>query len=135
MKDTGTKILLQVINILFLYNVTGTSYGVLVGLIILGCQDLITTFFPIFGLIKWYGFIAIGILIFNIKPFVKKEYVDPKMEKQLRYVREVVKEGNFSDKEKRMIWRKTINSIIIGPTETNTSCEDSSNNWNSNVSG
>lgn len=109
--DNLTKYLAQVINILFLYNVIGTCYGVLCGIVLLSVKDLIILLLPSIGLIKWYGFIAFGVLAFNIKPLVKKKYVDPKIEMQLKYVREMIAEANFSNAEKKQIWRDTIKSI------------------------
>lgn len=72
MKDIITALLLKILNILFLYNVLGTSYGCLVGLFLLSIQPLIVMFIPILGFIKWYGFITFGILIFNVKPMIRK---------------------------------------------------------------
>ena len=107
-----SKHILRGINILFLYNVTGTSYGVLVGLLLLSIQETIGTFLPVFNSIKWYGFIVFGILIFNIKPLIKHKYEDPSIETKMKYAREICKEANFSEKEVKMVYRKLINSIL-----------------------
>lgn len=111
MKNTTTALLLKTLNILFLYNVTGTAIGSLVGFFLLSLQQVIEMYIPFFGLIKWYGFVIFGILIFNVKPMVKKEYVDPRIETKLRYVREILEEADFSEKEKRAIWKKVIESV------------------------
>lgn len=102
----------RAINTLFLYNVLGTSYGILFGVFIISIQKVIAIYCPIFGLIEWYGFIAFGVLLFNIKPIVKKEYLDPDIEKQLVYIRQIIKEGNLTKAEERTIWRNAVNSII-----------------------
>lgn len=102
----------KAINTLFLYNVLGTSYGILLGVFLMSLQKVIATYFPIFGQIEWYGFMAFGVLLFNIKPIVKKEYLDPDIEKRLVYIRQIIKEGNFTKAEERTIWRNAVNSII-----------------------
>lgn len=111
-KDKITLVMSRAINILFLYNALGTSYGVLLGVVILAFQDFIASYFPPFGLIDWYGFIALGVLLFNIKPMVTKKYLDPDIEKQLVYIRQMLKEGKLTRLEERAIWRNAINSII-----------------------
>lgn len=103
--DNITKYLARVIDTLFLYNFKGTCSGILFGIFLLSVQDLLALFFPIIGLIKWYGFISFGVLLFNIKPLIKGKYVDPKIEIQLKYVREILNEGNFSNAEKKKIFR------------------------------
>ena len=109
--DNSTKYLSRAINILFLYNVIGTSCGLLVGIFLLSMQDVLSLLFPFIALIKGYGFIAFGVLLFNIKPLVKGKYTDPKIEIKLKYIREMLSEGNFSDSEQRKIWRDAITSI------------------------
>lgn len=111
MKDTATKIILQAINVLFLYNVQGTSYGILLGLFFLSLQDAFSIYASLIGSIKWYGFIVFGVLLFNIKPLISKTYINPKIEMHLKYVRETLNESNLSDKEKKLIWKETIQSI------------------------
>ncbi|RKI74797.1 hypothetical protein [uncultured Clostridium sp.] len=129
MKDTITRMLLKIVNILFLYNVLGTCYGCLFGLILLSLKAALATYIPIVALVEWYGFISFGILMFNIKPMVKKKYEDPKIEMQLKYLREILKEANLSDKEKRVYWRETINCILNISTE-NMNKTDKDNDFN-----
>ena len=117
MKDTITRILLKVLTILFIYNVQGTCYGCLFGLTLLSMKSVLAEFFPIIALIKWYGFITFGVLGFNIIPIIKKKYEDPVIETQLKYIREIMKESNLSDKEKRACWRKVIENILKTSSE------------------
>lgn len=112
MKDDISRILLKGINGLFLYNFVGTSLGCLVGLLLLSLQGLIAEYIPQIGLIKWYGFIVFGILLFNIPRFVTKKFVDPKIESKLRYLREIIKEANFSKMEAKAIWRNFLKTFI-----------------------
>lgn len=128
MKNTITYILSKTFKILFLYNVVGTSLGALVGIIFLSLQDMLATYCPAVGLVRGYGFIAFGILIFNIKPLSKKTYEDPKIELNLKYIREVIQEGNFSEKEKRAIWRKMIDSITNELLDDNNNDNQDDNN-------
>lgn len=123
-KDQLTYQLSRAINTLFLYNVLGTSYGVLLGVLIYSVQDLIALCFPVFGLIKWYGFIAFGVLLFNIKPIVKKKYIDPDIERKLVYIRQIIKTGNFTKAEERAMWRNVANSIIAEYSKTTNSKDD-----------
>ena len=57
MKDTITRMLLKIVNILFLYNVLGTCYGCLFGLILLSLKEALATYIYIVALVGWYGFI------------------------------------------------------------------------------
>lgn len=112
MKDTITRILLKILNSLFMYNIRGTCFGCLMGIILLSLQPVLETFFPVVGNIEWYGFIAFGVLMFNIKSMIKREYEDPRIEMQMKYLREMLKEGKLSDKEKRIYWREAIKCIL-----------------------
>lgn len=129
-KDDLTYQVSRAINILFLYNVIGTSYGVLLGVLVLSFQELLASILPPFGLIKWYGFIVLGVLIFNIKPIIKKKYIDPNIEKQLIYVRQLIKEGKLSAKEKKEIYRKLIITVIEGYNEKIEMTRDHSDSHN-----
>lgn len=95
-----------------MYNVVGTTYGALLGIFMLSIQDVIALYFPFVALIKWYGFITLGVLIFNIKPLVKRKYEEPKMEISLKYMREAIAQGNFSEKEIRQLWRDFIVTML-----------------------
>ena len=129
MKDTVTKIFIKVLNILFLYNIVGTTFGCLVGFLALSFQEAFALYFPLIGKIKWYGFISLGVLLFNIPPLVKKRYMDPEIEKRLKYTREILKEGAFTDKEKKLHWRRLMNTILKEWSEdtANTEHNDSDN--------
>lgn len=120
MLESIVEILSKVLNILFLYNVTGTSFGVLLGLLLLSIQDVVSIYCPIFGLIRWYGFIVFGVIIFNLKIIFIKKYEDPAIEKKLKYIREVLKESNLTKTEERMLWRKAVEFIL---EETNNNVE------------
>ena len=48
---------------------------------------------------------------------------------QLKYLREILKEANLSDKEKRVYWRETINCILNISTE-NMNKTDKDNDFN-----
>lgn len=95
----------------FLYNIVGTSYGVVFGFFLLSLQKMFASFIPIIGLIDWYGFPIFGALLFNIGIIGKQKYEDPMIEKRLKYTRQIIQEANLSDKEKRQLWRDIINSI------------------------
>lgn len=111
--DKVTYYIKRTLNVLFLYNVLGTSYGVLVGLLLLSLQDFLASFYQPIGLIKGFGFLVFGVLLFNIKYLIRKKYEDPYIEAKLKYIREMIKSGHFSEQEKRLIWRKAINSLIL----------------------
>lgn len=129
MKDIITRIFLKILTILFIYNVQGTCFGCCLGLMLLSLQSVLAVYIPIIALVKWYGFITFGVLIFNIKPIVKNKYEDPVIETQLKYVREIMKEGNLSDKEKRAYWRKTIDNILSSEnTDRMNKADDFGNN-------
>ena len=117
-KDKITYQVSRAINSLFLYNWTGTCYGILLGITIMGFQKLIAEYFPPFGLIEWYAFIAFGVLFFNIKPMITKKYLDPNIEQHLVYIRKIIKEGKFTESEERTIWRKSINIILSEYNQT-----------------
>lgn len=127
-----TELLMQVINILFLYNITGTTFGILLGLFIISIQQVVIIYFPIIGHFPWYGSMSFCIMLFNKQYLFTKKYEDPMIEKRLKYVREVIKESNFSKAEERMIWRKTIEIIL--EEITNDSISNSVNNSNDNNS-
>lgn len=113
-KDKLTYLISRAIKTLFLYNAVGTSFGILVGVTVMGLQPLIASYFQPFALIKWYAFITLGMVVFNIKPLVKKEFLDPEVERQLASIRQYIKAGNFSKSEERKMWRDVIESAITG---------------------
>lgn len=117
-KDKFTYFILRAIKILFLYNAVGTSFGIFVGVTVMGFQKLIASYFSPFGLIEWYAFITLGMIIFNIKPMVTKKFLDPEMEKQLVYIRQYIKDGKFTKAEERAIWRKAIDSVMVQFNQT-----------------
>lgn len=127
--DAFTKIFLRVLNILFLYNVVGTTFGVLVGLLLSSLKEVFALYIYQIGMIKEYGFVIFGVLLFNIPAFVKKKYLDPEIEKRLKYTREILKEGPFTEKEKKMYWREVMNTVIKEWSEdtVNTEHNDSDN--------
>ena len=87
MKDIWEKIariLLNVLNILFVFNIKATSYGVLFGTLLLSLQNMIALYIKPVREIEWYGFVVFGILVFSLI---------------------------FSKKEEQEIWRKAIQSI------------------------
>lgn len=110
--DFVTRLLLKILNILFMYNILGTCYGCLLGIFLLSLQDVLAVYISVIGSIKWYGFIAFGVLAFNITTMTIRKYEDPDIEKRLKYIKEIIKESNFSEQEKRTIWRETVSSII-----------------------
>lgn len=112
MRNSITRILLYVLNVLFIYDVLGTCYDCLLGLLLLSLQSALATYIEVIGLIKWYGFIVFGVLIFNIKLIVKQEYIDLRAEVRLKYTREVLKEKCWTEMEKRALWRSTIREIL-----------------------
>lgn len=111
MLNSITEVLHNLINFMFLYNVKGTSHGLIVGVFLLSMQDAVSLYYPFIGKIKEYGFIAFGIIIFNIKEFTIKKHLDPYIEKQLKYTKELIQESNLSKEEEGMVWINTINSI------------------------
>lgn len=127
MKDTVSKLFIKAIDILFIYNVTGTSYGIILGVFLLSLKEALSLVCPTFGLIKWYGYIAFGVIIFNIKPMIKQTYINPRVESILKYTRELIKEGNFSEKEKKRIWHETIESISKEILENHDDANNSNN--------
>lgn len=105
-----TKILLNVLNILFVFNIKATSYGVLFGALLLSLQNMIALYIKPVREIEWYGFVVFGILVFSLI-FSKNKYEDPNIETKLKYIHKMIREGKFSKKEEQEIWRKAIQSI------------------------
>lgn len=120
----------KAINTLFLYNVIGTSYGVLFGILLLSIQDMIALFYQPIGLIKWYGFIAFGVLVFNAKTAISKKYLDPELEKKLKYLNEMAKAAKIKGKEEKAIWREAINNFIFQNHETANGSDNNDNSHN-----
>ena len=105
-------LLVRAINILCISNVNGTAMGILVGIILNSFRYIIASIFPFLESVGPFFYIPVGILIFNIKPFINNKYKDPYIEMKMAYLQRIIKEGNLTEADQRRIWRNFADSII-----------------------
>lgn len=109
------------IDTLFIKNPTGTSLGVLLGIIIQGILSLIEKIY----LLKYnfisekYGVIytiSFGIFIFNIKPYFTRNKISPQIIEAVDFIEDQYKQGRISKIEKKTYFRQLINQTVKNVT-------------------
>ena len=119
--DESTKAISKALNVLFLGNPQKTALGVLLGCVIKGLTDFFFQLKESALSLNIFFCIPLGVVILNIKNLWVNYSFDPELEKNMHYLEEAQKRGNFSEREKRQQWRNYVKLIYDKASETMTS--------------
>lgn len=116
-----SRIIIKVIDVLLLQNPERTVLGVAVGSIFAFFSRL---FYPVLKKVDiidientpLWGWIPIGIVVINIPLILWKIITKPRVNDGIDEVLRLIEQGNFTEIEKRSIYRKLINQCILNVT-------------------
>lgn len=104
-------------DVLFVRNPVGTSMGALTGVILDGVISGASPFFNALGAIKKAGvsvihLIALGIVGFNVRTWLKRDEVDPKIKEALQFVEVQVKQGRLTRAQAKLRYNEIIVKVV-----------------------
>lgn len=104
-------------DVLFVRNPVGTSMGVLTGVILDGVISGASQFFNLFIGIKQAGvsiihWIAMGIFGFNIRTWMKRDEIDPKINEVFQFIEEQVRQGKLSRAQAKLRYNEIIVKVV-----------------------
>lgn len=104
-------------DILFVRNPVGTSMGALTGVVLDGVVTAATPFVPVFGQISQAGvsvphYMALGIVAFNFRTWLKRDEVDPKVSEALRFVEDQVIQGRLTRAQAKVRYSEIIAKVV-----------------------
>lgn len=115
--DSISKLIMTAIDILMIKNPERTGYGILLGSVLMFLSKL---FSPLFKQVSYmdidatpfWGWITFGICITHL-PFIlwsifHKSIVDDQIDSAIK----IIEKGNFSENEKRQLFRKLVNKCV-----------------------
>ncbi|MCD6724107.1 hypothetical protein LT012_11645 [Vibrio cholerae] len=112
-----TVLVRKAINILFVSNPRGTSLGVLSGIVLDGFISLFNPFLKSItviniGLIKLWHLIGLGVFLFNIRPFINRNKVDPSIDEAISYIETQRKLGRIDEWQAKQMYRNLHNKVL-----------------------
>ncbi|EQA7395492.1 hypothetical protein ACYEVY_003481 [Vibrio cholerae] len=112
-----TVLVRKAINILFVSNPRGTSLGVLSGIVLDGFISLFNPFLKSItviniGLIKLWHLIGLGVFLFNIRPFLNRNKVDPSIDEAISYIETQRKLGRIDEWQAKQMYRNLHNKVL-----------------------
>jgi len=114
-------VLLKFINILFLKNPERTVLGLLLGVVFSFLSKLFSPFLKTFNTIDIneapdLGWVALGIVIINLPVIFANMVSRPKINEEIDSVTKLIEQGNFSDIEKRKLYRDLVCKVLAKVT-------------------
>lgn len=104
-------------DILFVKNPVGTSMGVLLGIVLDGGANSAAPFFSTIQTIKSAGvgvlhYAAFGIFGFNLKTWLKRDEVDPKIKEALDFIDAQVQQGRLTRIQAKSRYNEIIAKVV-----------------------
>ena len=104
-------------DILFVRNPVGTSMGALLGIIIDGATSVLISALPAMQALKDSGislfhYLAVGIFGFNVKTFLRKDEIDPKIKEALQFIENQVRQGRITRGQARLKFNEIITKVV-----------------------
>lgn len=114
--DKLTALLYKAINILLIKNPERTAYGIVFGFVLIGVQQALghLTTGKLINAIKSIGYVptfCFGILLVRADIILKRQPVDKEIATKFNTLKMTVNEANFSEAEKRRIYRDFIQRV------------------------
>lgn len=111
----------KAINILFVDNPTGTSLGVLIGIIL---QGVIALFEPVLksieiiniAAIKTWHLVCLGVVSINVPQYLRRYKIDPSIESAIDYIEQQKKSGRISDWQSKQMYSNLHNKVLESVT-------------------
>lgn len=112
-----TEFLRKSINILMVTNPTGTSLGILIGIL---ADGLFTVISPIFvgikyinlSAIKSYHFICLGVFGVNVPSYLSRNKIDKSIENAINFIEDQKLKGNVTEWQARNMYIKLMEKIV-----------------------
>jgi len=119
-----SKLSLKLINILLFKNPERTVLGVLLGFCFSFCARL---FSPALKKIEYinidnapdWGWVALGLILINLPKVCSNICSKPKINEYIDEISELIEAGNFSESEKRLIYRNLVSQCVKNVTLKN----------------
>ncbi|MEZ9345684.1 hypothetical protein AB4166_02355 [Vibrio splendidus] len=123
--DNFTQIARRALNILFVSNGQGTSIGIAFGIVSHGfIAFLMPTLKTIggadFNAIKMWHLIAFWVAVFNVKPYLKRNKPDPKVEEAINLVKTQLELGQINKTQAKMMYYELTRNVVESVTVSST---------------
>lgn len=115
--DKVTYIAKIATDILFIKNPINTSMGAFFGIVLNGLLGLFDPFLKTINFIaisslNLFHEMAIGIFLFNIKPFLNRNKINPEVENAINFIDEQMKAGRINKTEAQLRYRALISKMV-----------------------
>jgi hypothetical protein len=116
-KDSVSALVKRATDILFVQNPKGTALGVLFGFILHG---LTLIFAPTLDKLSFIDtnkvytiyYVFLGMFVFNIRSYIKRENLPPKIEERFQVIDRAVKAGVMTKLQAKVEYRKLIQKVL-----------------------
>ncbi|WP_242210044.1 MULTISPECIES: hypothetical protein [unclassified Pseudomonas] len=115
--DQATEAFRRALNILFVANPRGTSLGVLLGVALDGAIVLLKPWLKTFELlsfssIKIWHLMSLGVLAMNIRPYLQRDEVDPRIVNAIAHIDSEKAKGHITDLQARKLFADLQHQIL-----------------------
>jgi len=119
-----TEFTRKAINILFVANPTGTSIGVLLGVVFDGLLGLFSPFLKTVetlnvAAIKLWHLIGLGIISINIPVYFRRKEVDPSIQNAIDFIEKQRKNKKISDWQAKQMYADLLKKVLENVTLDN----------------
>lgn len=112
MGDMASLLLKRITDILIIKNPVGTAMGGIFGYLSQVACSLFETSKNIASTINPLAFILLGIFIFNIRTWWKKDEVDEQVVNKIDFIEQMKKTGKIDEIEAKLYYRNIINNYL-----------------------
>ena len=104
-------------DLLLVRNPVGTSMGLLTGFVLEGIVLAGSAFLPFLASIRTSGvgllhWIALGVLLFNIRTLIRRDKVDPKIQEALDFIEQQVRDGRINRTQAKLRYNEIITKVV-----------------------
>ncbi|RMT95138.1 hypothetical protein ALP39_200145 [Pseudomonas marginalis pv. marginalis] len=115
--DQTSEVVRRAINVLFVANPTGTSIGVLIGVILDG---LLGVFTPLLKTIEWisvsalkiWHFVGFGVFAVNFPVYLARKDVDPSIKQAIDFIEEQKSKKHVNDWQARQMYVRLLDQVL-----------------------
>lgn len=119
--EQATELARKAINILFVSNPTGTSIGILFGVVLDGLLGLLSPFLKAIEIInissiKLWHLVSLGIISMNLPAYLRRKEVDPSIQHAIDYIKEQKDNNNISDWQAKQMYTNLLQKVLENVT-------------------